>query len=197
MKIKKVFSLCLIITILSFLGFCVENIWLAMTKGYINNRNMYLPFLLGYGLAVIAIYLIFGTPLSPRLFKHCLKTDNTFTNNFIYFLIVFVCVAVGECLLGTIIEKTCDIVWWNYSNIPLHITKYTSIPTATFFSLLITIFMRYFFVPLNNLFTKTNSKLLYILVLILMTAMFVDFLHSAIRMYRTHELMKLWRIQLK
>jgi len=52
----------LTVTIISFLGYCVENIWLAVTQQYINNRNMYLPFLLGYGLTVVGIYLIFGTP---------------------------------------------------------------------------------------------------------------------------------------
>lgn len=48
----------LTVTIISFLGYCVENIWLAVTQQYINNRNMYLPFLLGYGLTVVGIYLI-------------------------------------------------------------------------------------------------------------------------------------------
>ena len=52
----------LTIAIISFLGYCVENIWLAVTQQYINNRNMYFPFLLGYGLAVVGIYLIVGTP---------------------------------------------------------------------------------------------------------------------------------------
>jgi hypothetical protein len=30
----------------SFLGFCLENIWLLLRKGYVDNRNMSLPFLL-------------------------------------------------------------------------------------------------------------------------------------------------------
>ena len=40
---------CIILmaTVVSFLGFVVENVWLAFTKGYIDNRNMALPFLLG------------------------------------------------------------------------------------------------------------------------------------------------------
>lgn len=51
----------LTITIISFLGFCVENVWLAFTQKCIDNRNMSLPFLLGYGLAVVGIYFIFRT----------------------------------------------------------------------------------------------------------------------------------------
>lgn len=62
MKSAEVFALCLIVTVISFLGFVVENVWLSMTKGYIDNRNMTLPFLLGYGIAIVLIYLLFGTP---------------------------------------------------------------------------------------------------------------------------------------
>lgn len=45
------YQLGIMAAVVSFLGFVVENIWLAMTKGYINNRNMNAPFLQGYGLA--------------------------------------------------------------------------------------------------------------------------------------------------
>ena len=34
------YQLGIMAAVVSFLGFVVENIWLAMTKGYINNRNM-------------------------------------------------------------------------------------------------------------------------------------------------------------
>ena len=40
------YQLGIMAAVVSFLGFVVENIWLAMTKGYINNRNMNAPFLL-------------------------------------------------------------------------------------------------------------------------------------------------------
>ena len=47
------YQLGIMAAVVSFLGFVVENIWLAMTKGYINNRNMNAPFLLGYGLLIL------------------------------------------------------------------------------------------------------------------------------------------------
>lgn len=34
----------LMAVLVSFLGFVVEDGWLALTKGYIDNRNMHLPF---------------------------------------------------------------------------------------------------------------------------------------------------------
>ena len=41
------YQLGIMAAVVSFLGFVVENIWLAMTKGYINNRNMNAPFFTG------------------------------------------------------------------------------------------------------------------------------------------------------
>jgi hypothetical protein len=55
------YQLGIMAAVVSFLGFVVENIWLAMTKGYINNRNMNAPFLLGYGLLILFMYAVFGT----------------------------------------------------------------------------------------------------------------------------------------
>ena len=55
-------SIGIMAAVISFLGFILENVWLAFTKGYIDNRNMTMPFLYGYGMAVISIYAIFGTP---------------------------------------------------------------------------------------------------------------------------------------
>lgn len=58
----SIFDFGIMAAIISFLGFIVENIWLAVTKGYVNNRNMNAPFLLGYGLLVISLFFVLGTP---------------------------------------------------------------------------------------------------------------------------------------
>lgn len=193
---EKVASMCLVITVVSFLGFWVENIFIAITKGYIDNRNMLFPFLLGYGLAIAVIYLLFGTPKEPKFFGIELKSNNKVQNILTFLFITFLCVCVGECILGTFVEKTCGIVWWNYSNIPLHFTKYTSFPTSLGFALLITVFMEYFFTPIYNGFTKINKKTLYILATVFIVLLVGDFLFSAARMFNTLELMKIWRIEL-
>ena len=51
--------------IIFFLGFYLENIWICFRKGYIDNRNMMLPFLLGYSFALLGIYFVLGTPGHP------------------------------------------------------------------------------------------------------------------------------------
>ena len=58
-SIKTDIIICIII---SFIGYWFEDIWMLIRYGILDNRNMYLPFLLGYGLLVVCIYYIFGTP---------------------------------------------------------------------------------------------------------------------------------------
>ena len=55
-------SLIIMVAVISFLGFMLENTWLVLTKGFFDNRNMTFPFLLGYGLLVVGMYMIVGTP---------------------------------------------------------------------------------------------------------------------------------------
>lgn len=194
MKTTEFFALCMIVTVVSFLGFVVENAWLAMTKGYIDNRSMCLPFLLGYGLAIIAIYLLFGTPAELVFLGKKLKIKSTFIKILIYFLAVMVCVSVGEIMLGTFVEKTCHFYWWDYTRLPMHITRYTSIPTSMTFSLLITIFMRRFFNPLMDFFLRMAPDKLQVLSLTFMTLMTVDFIINAVHFFKKKEMAQLWKI---
>ncbi len=195
-KKKKACALCLIITILSFFGFVVENLWMALSKGYMNNRNMILPFLFGYGLAVIVMYLMFGTPRAPRLCSLHLDTGRAIPNALIHFGLIFLCISLGEILLGTFVEWTCGIVWWNYTCLPLHITKYTSVFTSVGFALLITIFTRYLLNPIAERLMRMPERLMVVLSFLLMGLMIVDFLHSAVYMFLNGDTLHLWRIEL-
>lgn len=172
--------ICLMILFVSFMGFVTENIWLAATKGYIDNRNMCLPFLLGYGLLMMTVYCLFGLP----------------GNRFLYFLKSGSIVMVSEILLGYCTEKICSVEWWNYSWIPLHLTKYTSLPTTILFAAIITFFMDRLFLPLSRFASELTSADLAASVLpeVLLLVLFWDMLHSFRVMYRRRMLCTLWRI---
>ena len=101
---KSLYSIFVIIAIVSFLGFAVENLWIGFTKGYIDNRNMMLPFLLGYGLAIAFINLAFGTPHELKLFGIDVSADPRI-EAMLYFIIVMLCVSLGEIMLGKSVEK--------------------------------------------------------------------------------------------
>ena len=68
MEAKSLFALLMVLAVVSFIGFVVENVWLAATKGYMDNRNAFFPFLMGYGIAILLIHIIVGTPKKLWLF---------------------------------------------------------------------------------------------------------------------------------
>lgn len=192
----KAFALILIIVLISFLGFITENIFIYFRKGFIDNRNMVFPFLLGYGLSVFLIYKLFGTPDEPLFFGQEVIVKNGAVGFIYYFIIALFCVMVGELILGHLVEWTCNIKWWDYSSIPFSITRYTSIPTSAVFSLLITTFMKYLFLPLLNTFTKINQQTLAVLAISLIVLLSVDFIHSGIYMLTNRQTLNLWKIEL-
>ncbi len=190
------YALCIVITIVSFLGFMVENIWLMLTKGYMDNRNMCLPFLLGYGLAVAAIYFLFGTPGEVMFLGKRLGIKNRKMRIFVFFLIVMVCVSVGEIVLGKLVEHFCRFYWWDYSKLPLHITRYTTIPTSMVFSGLITFFMHFIFAPLMSWLMTWNYNVLRVVAVLLVVCLLTDFFYNAYLMYKEKRMVRRWRLVL-
>ena len=190
----NILDLGIMVAIISFLGFVVENVWLAITKGYMNNRNMNAPFLLGYGLVVLFLYFVLGTPANPVKWGLLRKTYSKKIQYIVYFLCSFVVVCIGEIILGTIVEWLCGFEYWNYSNIPMHITKYTSIPTSTGFATIITFFMGECFTPLMNWITRLHSIWLRGISVGLMVIMISDFLISFYHMIVEKDFYLKWKI---
>ena len=196
MKTKSA-ALSVIVVIVALLGFCIENIFTAFSYGVINNKNMMLPFLLGYGLAILALYALFGTPDAPMFFKRKISFKNKFTSVIYYFIISFLSVCIAEIVLGYITEWFCNIIWWNYTDIPMHITRYTSVPTSAAFALLITVFMTFFFNPLLRLLLKIKAPALNLIAVSFLFFLGIDFIHSAIYMLQENELLHVWKINLE
>lgn len=185
----------IMVAVISFLGFVLENTWLLFTKGYIDNRNMTLPFLLGYGLLVVGLALLVGTPQTLTIRGRELYAESPVKAFFAYFAISFILVSVGEILLGMTVERVFGFEYWNYTRIPLHITKYTSIPTSTGFALIITGFMGSCFSPLMSLITKIPESPKETAGFLLMTVMVTDFIVSFAKMYRTHTFNIRWQAE--
>ncbi len=169
-----------IILICSFIGFIMENVWLIFRYGYFDNRNMNIPFLLGYGLAVVAIYKLIGIPKEMPDIK--------------YFATVFLLVSAGEILLGKTVEKVCHIYYWDYSKLPLHLTRYTSLFTSIGFALAISIFMRNcfpkiaYYLSANESVTFEKSGMLGCIVI------FLDYVYSFGKMAKEKRLNQKWRV---
>ena len=122
--------------------------------------------------------------------------QNKMLRIFVYFLAVMLCICVGEVLLGTFVEKVCHFCWWDYTALPLHITRYTSIPTSTMFSSLVTLFMQHCLEPLFLFFVKWDYDVLRTAAIALMGIMIGDYLYNAYLMYRNKGMVRRWRIDM-
>lgn len=193
----NIFALIMVIVVVSFLGFWIENIFISSFTGFMNNRNMIFPFLFGYGLSILAILILFGTPNEPKFLGKRLYFKGQITSTVYYFIIAFICVCVGEIALGHIIEYTCDIIWWDYSRLPLNITRYTSVFTSLGFAFLITVFAKYLYLPILNAFSKIERSKLAIISISLVIILSIDMLNSLFYMINNHHLLEIWKIDLK
>lgn len=185
----------LMVVLVSFLGFVVENVWLSLTKGYIDNRGMNLPFLLGYGLAILFICFIFGTPENPASWMG----DNLFGRKAYveYFIGVFLVVSIGEIVLGTVVEKVCGFYYWDYTRLPMHITRYTSVPTSTMFTIIITFFMGKCFVPLMEKLSRVESGGVMAFTLLIMMILVVDYFVSFWYMVKNGKINVKWKVYVR
>lgn len=186
------FELNMMIVFVSFLGFVLENIWLATTKGYIDNRNMNLPFLFGYGLVIIGFYTLIGTPENLKITEWFGVYFSRRGGFIFYFFVSVILVSVGEMLLGTFVERIFGFEYWNYSRLPLHITKYTSVPTSIGFGLIITLFMGYFFDNIMNHIHNMSDITLKVIGSVLMLLITADFIYSFAVMYSKRSLNIKW-----
>ena len=105
-------------------------------------------------------------------------------------------VSVGEIILGTLVEKICHFYWWDYTVIPLHITRYTSVPTSLGFALIITTFMDKFCMPILDHLAAIPAERATVLAWILGVSLSVDMVYSMYKMYRNHGGLKIWKKQL-
>lgn len=87
-----------------------------------NSSILHGPWTIVYGLATLVILFI-GDKVSkikkPKLVKFI-----------IFFIISFFVLSLLELTGGLLIEKVLKIVYWDYSNLPLHLGKYICVPVS-------------------------------------------------------------------
>ena len=181
----------------SFIGYVVENLFKLVMNGYVDNRYMFLPFLLGYGLFIAAIGILIGTPNNffPLLKRQTrLKKPAAYL---LYFALAAILVSVGELALGYAVEAIGGFNYWDYSKLPLNFTKYTSLPTSVGFGAIITAFMGFVYEPAIRFFeNKKGSHAWRVISIGLISLLVIDFFASFVIMIKTGKRMILWRIRL-
>ncbi len=193
-RLPGIYSIINMIVLASFIGYVVENLFKLVMNGYVDNRYMFLPFLLGYGLFIAAIGILVGTPnnlfpLSKRQPK--VKKPVAYLS---YFLLTALLVSVGELALGYAVEAIGGFNYWDYSKLPLNFTKYTSLPTSVGFGAIITAFMGFVYEPAIRFFEKKKgSRAWRTLSIVVISLLVIDFFASFAVMITTGERMIIWR----
>lgn len=183
----------------SGLGFWVENLFRLATKGILDSRHQFFPFLFAYGLAIFVLYAIFGTPQRMRFFGVRLFAAQTKANAarraLVYFLLLFFSIFFGEMGFGLLCERVSGVHFWDYSDIPLHVTRYTSVPTCLLFSAGILLLMRFVFEPLMRQLSRIPLSAARPISIVLCTLIFADFLVMSVCLYAFKMLPEYWSIR--
>ena len=159
------------------IGYWVENLFRLVSKGVLDSRNQLLPFLFCYTIAMWAMYLALGTTNHPRFFSHRVLEGNTRR-------------------VGSIFEQVSGISLWDYSGIPLHVTKYTSIPTCTAMSLGVAVIMGNFFEGLMKKIQRIPYRTTVQLDYVLGTLILADWLIMMVSINVFKKAPAYWSVQL-
>lgn len=104
----------------SFFGYLYETIVSHITKRKFNSGILYTPFTPIYGFGVVLILLI------SKYFFINLHLPKIFEISIILIILMF-CLTLLEFIGGILIEKTCGVVYWDYSRFKFHIGHYIAL----------------------------------------------------------------------
>ena len=184
--------------IFSFLGYRVKNISRMVTKHIFDSRHQLLPFLFAYGIALLAIYTVMGTPGELRFFgRRVFRTKsrrNTVLSHVIYFFVICAFIMLGEIAVGTIYEKFAGVILWDYTDIPTHITRYTSLITTALIGGGVYAIMAFGFRPMMNLVSKMGTRAAAVVDCTPGAAIVLDFLIMIIVTFVTGSAPEYWSI---
>lgn len=182
----------------SFAGFLAENVGRTIVQGIFDSRFMILPFIMPYGLGVLAAYLALGRPSEFRFFGwHFIKGDDKKSRNLrraLYYVTAFAAITLGEMGYGLLVEATTGKQLWNYSDIPTHITQYTSLLTSFLFTSGVFAVMEYLMPAIMRFFERISSDAVVVISLVLFIASVADMLFMMLRLFITGAAKPWWRI---
>lgn len=178
-------------------GFLIENTATSISQGYIDSRYQRLPCILGYGIVIFIMYIVFGTPDKMRFFNKRLfeNKQSKIAKHILYFLIVTAFIFLAEWGAGELFELLTGTVLWNYSNIPLHLGKYVCLPFTLAFGSGAYVLMAFIFTPFMHLLeTKMPANIALVICFVVGIPAIIDFLVTTILLATGHAPSIIWRL---
>lgn len=177
--------LALISMFISFAGWCFEKIARIIAYGADGDRGfLTLPLCPIYGISVVAIFLLCGTPTElsgpigsrirrTSLWKRLVKGKRWRKYAF-YFVFVTVVSTAAELIVG-LATKPFGIMLWDYSDKAFNFLGIICPSFSLLWGTLITLFMGFLWKPLYGMFSRLSRKTTVTAALTLSFAVAVDF----------------------
>lgn len=143
--------------VLSFIGWLYETLLVRIQHGDWTDRGfLFLPFCPIYGVTLIVVYFLIGTPQEKRgVLKNI---QNPYAHTALYLLFAFLIPTTAELLVGALFDRAFHVSLWSYAAMPMNFHGYISLPISLLWSALIYMFMRLFFTPLRKITLKIPEK---------------------------------------
>lgn len=113
--------------VFSCLGYVLEQGIMTLFHQKYNSSLLKGPWTIVYGIASLIILWIGKKVSNLKLNKFC--------QFIIFFIASFLVLSLLELIAGYLIEAILGIVYWDYSNMPLHLGKYNSVLVSLVWSI--------------------------------------------------------------
>lgn len=187
--------------IFAFIGWIAENVSKIIIGGVFDSRFHLLPFIGIYTIIPFSFHIALGNPDSitvfgKKIFKEESKKNKILSNIITYFSI---CAAVflGELVVGNAWDALFGVKLWNYNNLPLHLTRYTSVVSTFGFGTGAFLLFKFMCIPLLNVFRKkVKYNTAKWIVMTLGTLIFLDMMRMIISSAILGAAPNFWRIEI-
>lgn len=169
----------LLLVFLALVGFVWEQaLMLVTTHELAESGFLSLPFCPIYGFTIFCFFYLFGTPHRGRYALKRIKS--AFWRYVVYAAIAFLLPSFIEFGVGVFFKEVFDVRLWDYSSHLLNIGGYVSLPISLGWTVALSLFMRFLFLPMRRFFQATPTKAAVVITIISASLMLADFTYNII-----------------
>ncbi|MBR7117265.1 MAG: putative ABC transporter permease [Clostridia bacterium] len=142
-KKREGWHLILVGILISHIGWVFEKLLFLFLYNEIADRGFVtLPLCPIYGITIVILYKLIGTPHSGGILLSRLDTGGARAIS--YFFLAAIIPSVSEIIGGTVMEALSGEVLWSYEHYALNVTKYAALEIAYIWGAIITLVMCFF-----------------------------------------------------
>ena len=173
-KIVQACRYALLYFLISFLGWLWETLYMAIAFGGFYDRGfLSLPLCPIYATCIFAVYFLLGTPQKGRgILKNVRKTHHRIL---FYAFFALLLPTAAELAFGAFFDRILGVTLWTYRHYPCNFYGYICLPVSLSWPVMLLLFMRFCFPPLQKFAFALPEKASIRLALLLTLAVITDF----------------------